>query len=675
MKTCRLIYNSFRQIIQKAKNNIRPRDLFAFGKWRYWMIKAKQEVERARIELGQRSGSGRIYKQTSLDMAHYHFQKLRHGWYPILRKSLETFTYQPRFSIIMPVYNTEAKWLQPAIDSVIKQIYPYWELCIADDASTNPDTLRILKSYEDEERIHITFRSKNGHISRASNTATQLASGHYLVFMDHDDLLARSALFDIARTLQDHPDAELIYSDENKVSASGQFYDTHFKPDWSPALLLSYNYINHLVCISRPVFGNCGGFRIGYEGAQDYDLLLRTCFQCKKIIHLPKVLYHWRAISGSTAKQATDKPEMARSAHQALNDHLHRNKYNCYAYEPSWAAKHKLPVYQLDGPDEGPRVDIIIPTYNQGLLLRRCVDAIVQKTTYKDYEIIIIDNESDQSKTLTTYQHLQKKGVHIETLANDEKGFSYARICNKAADLSNAEFLLFLNDDTEVVNERWLSRMMAYLSLPDVGVVGACLLYPDKTVQHAGVILQMNDGIAPAHAFQGISHHDLTYFFMGKSARECSAVTGACLLTSKKLFQELGGFDEMHFRVSLNDVDYCLRSWINAHKKSLYVPGATLIHHESATRQKEDDPVELAYFNSVYGQYVDPYYNPNLSNLVPFKPLPVSNQLNYVSHLNRPLKVLLFSHNLNLEGASGVIVDLAEELSVFRYNYNQTDLF
>ena len=664
MLTRQLLTNTVLRIFRKAKRNIRIRDLFSLNKWHYWLAKARQELDRSRIELFG-GYDGKIYRQLTLDQAHYHFNTLRADWHDIIRGAVHSFEYRPRFSIIMPVYNTEVKWLRQAIDSIIHQIYPFWELCVADDASTNPDTLELLKGYEEDNRINVIHRKKNGNISKASNNAAEMASGDYLVFMDHDDLIAPNALFDIAEILQTNRDAEVIYSDENKVSESGQFYDTHFKPDWSPTLLLGYNYINHLVCMSKPLFESVNGFREGYDGAQDYDLLLRTCFNCHKILHIPKVLYHWRAISGSTARRASDKPQLTTSAYQALKDHIKHANLNCHVYAPSWALAHRLPVYQLDGPDEGHSIDIIIPTRNQGQLLLQCIKSIIQKTTYNNYHILVIDNESDDPETLAIFSRLKQQGIRIETIPNDENGFSYAGICNKAVDYCRADYLLFLNDDTKVVHKKWLSRMMAYLSLPGVGIAGACLLYPDKSVQHAGVTLHMNNGIAPAHAFKGASQQDLTYFFMGKTARECSAVTGACLLTSKKLFQAINGFDEDHYRVSLNDIDYCLRSKIDGQKGTVYVPGATLIHHESRSRQREDDPLELVHFNQSYKHLPDPYYNPNLSKIKPFDVSPTPNQMSYVGYLGRPLKVLMFSHNLNLEGASSVAVNLAVELSAF----------
>jgi len=594
---------------------------------------------------------------------------------PHIRKLLSNastqFQYRPLISIIMPVYNVKPRWLKAAVDSVIGQIYTNWELCIADDASTNNETLELLKSYENHDRIKVVFRTQNGHICAASNSAEDLAEGEFVAFMDNDDLLAPNALLEIARMLQDDPDVDLIYSDEDKIDENDKRYDPQFKPDWSPELFLSYNYVNHFTCVRRKVFESVGRFRTGYEGAQDYDLILRVIENTNKIRHIPKVLYHWRAIKGSTALEARDKPIMHTSALKGLKDHLERKGIEAAIYQPGFARSMCLPISQLDWPDNGPSVAIIIPTYNQYRLLRKCIESISDLTTYTNYEIVVVDNDSDDRDTLTYLEGIADKGIRVERIGNDGQPFSFSRINNLAVERVDTEYILFLNNDIEGLEPRWLSRLAGYLGIPGVGATGARLLYPNKTIQHAGVVMGMNDGIIPDHGF--LNHHkdDISYYFLAEVARNCSAVTGACLMTRRSDFIRIGGFNERDFKVTLQDVDYCL----NLAKKGLrtvYVAGAELIHYGSMSRQvedhseelprlrkTEDDPRELARLRKTHVMDNDPYYNPNLSRIHSFVPNTGCGMVDYCEYLKDPLKVVIFTHDLELKGAPKAMYDLA----------------
>ncbi len=647
-----------RRIARRARHGVQPRDLLSLARWRHWLRRVAQEIRSLRVESGPDGARG----VSSVEPYAAYVQQ--NALTPRTRALLETahtgFAFLPVISIVMPVYNVEPRWLKAAIESVTGQIYPHWQLCIADDASSRDDTRAVLRELAGDDRIRVVFRAENGHICRATNTAAEQATGDFVAFMDQDDVLEPHALFEIARLLQDHPDADLVYSDEDKISVEGERYDAHFKPDWSPVLLLGYNYINHLTCVRRSLFVSVGGLRVGYEGAQDYDLLLRLARHTDRVHHIAKVLYHWRAIPESTASSARVKPMVATAARAALEDFLAAGKRSARPYQPSWAEAHGLPVYQLDGPDEGPRVDIIIPTKDRLPLLRRCIDSIVGYTAYRNYRIMVVDNASVEPDTIAYLGDLQTRGIRVERVENPDGGFSFSHVVNEGVQRSDAELILLLNNDTEVRDRRWLSRMVCYLGLGGVGAVGARLLYPDGTIQHAGVVLATGKDGAPGHAFAGTPGAQLSYFFLAETARECAAVTAACLLTPRRLYLEAGGFDHARFGVSLNDVDYCQR--LRAlDMRVVYAPGAELMHHEGATRPAEDSPHELAGFKALHGDANDPYYNPSLLADASFHVRP-SSMLDYAAYLNRPLKVLFYSHNLNLEGAPKVVISLAKGL-------------
>ena len=594
----------------------------------------------------------------------------------LLSDASTQFQYRPLISIIMPVYNVEPIWLKAAVDSVIEQIYTNWELCIADDASTNKETLELLRTYENHDRIRVVFKTQNGHICAASNSAADMAEGEFVAFMDNDDVLAPNALFEIVRILQDDPGVDLVYSDENKIDENDKRYDPQFKPDWSPELLLSYNYVNHFTCIRRKLFESVGRFRIGYEGAQDYDLILRVIENTNKIKHISKVLYHWRAIKGSTALEPRDKPIMHTSALKALKDHLKRKGLDAAIYQPEFAKSMGLPINQLDWPDNGPSVAIIIPTYNQHKLLRKCIESISDLTTYTNYEVVVVDNDSDDRDTLDYLDYLENTAnrgirIRVECVGNEGQPFSFSRINNCAVERVDTEYVLFLNNDIEVLEPRWLSRLAGYLGVSGVGVTGARLLYPNRTIQHAGVVMGMNDGIIPDHAFLNHPKGDTSYYFMAEVARNCSAVTGACLMTRRSDFIGMGGFNEGDFKVTLQDVDYCLHL---AQKglRTVYVAGAELIHHGSMSRQvedhsgesprsrkTEDDPRELAGLRKTYVMDNDPYYNPNLSRIHSFAPDSRCGMVDYCQFLKEPLKLVIFTHDLELKGAPKAMYDIA----------------
>ncbi len=556
------------------------------------------------------------------------------------------FAYRPLISLLMPVYNADLRWLRKAVASVRAQIYPHWQLCIADDASPDRRVRAYLRTLRRDPRIQVVFRRVNGHIPAACNSAADLAAGDYVAFLDQDDELAPHALYEFARVLQDHPNADVLYSDEDKIDTAGRRYDPHFKPDWSPELLISYNYINHLTAVRRSLFEEVGRLREGYKGSQDHDLLLRVSRRSSRIHHVPKVLYHWRALPGSTASAASVKGYMPDSDRRAVQDHLDSLGIEATVYTPEFAARGGLPIHLLDWPDDGPAVTILIPTHNQPALLRACVESVRSLTTYRNYRIVVIDNETSDTEALRYLEELDGGGkARVLRLSNEGGGFSFARLHNRAVREVDGEILVFLNDDTVVREPQWLSRLVGHLSLPGVGATGARLLFPDGTVQHAGILLGMNDGIAPDHAFLRHPGEAISYYFLAEVTRPCAAVTAACLATRRDTFLSIGGFDEARYAVSMNDVDYCLRLRA-AGLRAVYVAGAELFHHQTSTRPAQDDPCELGHFRKLTRHLRDPYYNPNLSRRVSFTVKPES-----VFHedviLDRPAHVLFATHNLN----------------------------
>lgn len=525
---------------------------------------------------------------------------------------------RPLISVIMPVYNTEERWLRRAIDSVRKQIYERWELCIADDASPSPHVRRVLSEFASKDpRIKVQYRETNGHISAASNTALELASGELVAFLDHDDELAPHALYMVARARHDHPDARLLYSDEDKIDDQGLRCDPYFKPDWNPDLFLSHNLVTHLATYERERVLEIGGFREGFEGAQDYDLALRYCegLQDAEIVHIPHVLYHWRAIPGSTAAGPAEKDYAAEAGRRAVNARFERTGSAAVAELVSgrgttFRIKHPLP-------DERPLVSIIIPTRDQVGLLKRCVESLVEGTDYEPYELLIVDNLSRERRTLEYLQSLEESGR--ARILRYRKPFNFAAINNFAALRAQGSILCFLNNDTEIVEGQWLGEMVSHAVRPEVGAVGAKLLYPNDTIQHGGVILGIG-GFA-GHAHKGLSRDSPGYVCRALVTQNMSAVTGACLVLEKELFDAVGGLDEERFAVACNDVDLCLRLR-EAGYHNVWTPFAVLYHHESVSRGYEDTPEkkarfekEVSEFREAWGDVMenDPAYNPNLS--------------------------------------------------------------
>lgn len=571
-----------------------------------------------------------------------------------LRQALAKAGPLPTFSIITPVYNTPPRHLAEMFASVQAQIYDHWELCLVDDGSSNPATLAALDTIDASSlKVKIRRLTSNSGIAEATNAAAALATGEIIVFLDHDDLLTTDALAELALYYASRPDADLVYSDDDKVDDQGRRFAPQFKPDWSPTLLMSFMYMSHVVSVRRSLFEGIGGVRSSFNGAQDYDFALRATEQARHIGHIPRVLYHWRATTGSTAQSGDAKPESFDAGLRALQEALDRRGVRGRAIHPQWARDARIGMFSIDFPDSGPAVTIIVPTYNEVGLLRDSIDSLAL-TTYADYQVLVVDNGSDDAAALDYLDALKRRPRHrVITIPRRLEGFSFAALMNEAVTHTDSEFLLFLNNDTRVIAPDWLSQMVGYGCMRDVGAVGARLYFADGTLQHGGIVHGYHEGLV-GHAFRGAAPHDWGYMSFVKTAREYSAITAACMLTPRALFNEHGGFDENLFAVAYNDVDYGYRLTL-AGWRCVYCPDAELYHFEGKSRGKRDNPREVVNLRRRYGSFLDQSYNPNLS-LDNERFQPASRRR--PRHSDDPVRVCAVSHNLNFEGAPNTLFDL-----------------
>jgi glycosyltransferase involved in cell wall biosynthesis len=535
-----------------------------------------------------------------------------------LRRELRLLPRQPLISIILPVYNPDLHHLKAAIDSIRHQIYERWELCIADDASTDPKVRPFLEEIaRSDARVKLTLRETNGHIPASSNSALEMVTGEMCALLDQDDLFAENALALVALELARHPDAGVIYSDEDKVNEAGERSNPFFKPDWNPELFLGQNYINHLGVYRTEVLRRIGGFRQGFEGSQDYDLALRCVelLEPCQVRHIPKILYHWRAVAGSLAAVPDAKPYAKHAARRAIADHLRRKQQAGRVVRcPENIESHRA-IYEV--PEPAPLVSVIIPTRDRADLLELCVKSIRERTDYAPLEVIVVDNASVEAETIELL--LRFETDKTARVLRDRGAFNYSRLNNLAVGQASGEILLFLNNDIEVENRGWLTEMVSHAARPDVGAVGARLWYPDGTLQHGGVVLGIG-GLA-SHAFPRIPRGHPGYYNRAFLQQDCSAVTGACMAVRKKVFQKFNGFDEVDLGVNFSDIDLCLRLRAGGYE-IIWTPYANLIHRESASRghqrteeQQKQFLREANYMRETWGADLlhDPFYNPNFT--------------------------------------------------------------
>ena len=530
-----------------------------------------------------------------------------------LRREISTWPRTPKISIVMPAWNSKPEWLDAAVSSLLEQTYPNWELCIADDGSTDRDTISYLNGLSDP-RIFIRRLDRNQGIASASNVALEMATGDYVALLDHDDTLAQDALYLVAlRILRSDPD--LIYSDEDKLTLDCSIVEPCHKPQFSPDLLLSQNYISHLGVYRRSRLTQIGGFRQGYDGAQDYDLVLRFTANAARVEHLPYCLYHWRKVAGSTADRFDAKDYAWEAGRRALVDHLRQSDIagtvDLGKYPGTYAVRRRISAT--------PRVAIVIPFRDQPTLLDTCISSVLAKTEYQNYEILGVSNESSDPQTYLVMDALSRRDSRVRFIRHDIP-FNYSEINNHAVKHVDADHLLFLNNDIEVLSPEWLTALLEHSQRPDVGCVGARLLYPDRSIQHAGVGIGMLT--LAGHLHRHLSDQSPGYFARPWQIQNISAITGACMMVSRDVFEEVRGFDAEHLPVAFNDIDLCLRVRERGYL-NIYTPVCTLIHHESKTRGNDDTPEkrvrfasEVRYMQERHARILangDPYLNPNLS--------------------------------------------------------------
>lgn len=541
-----------------------------------------------------------------------------------LRKEASAFTYQPLISIVVPTYNTDRKFLCECFDSVLGQVYENWELCIVDDASPDATVREIIKEYSNyDSRIKYQFLKTNRHISGASNEAIKLAKGEFVGLLDHDDIVWPNALHEVAKALNDDKKLDFLYSDEDKITDDRHKHGAvFFKPDWNPDFLHSVNYITHFTVIRKSLLTKAGGFQEKYNGAQDWDLFLRMTSMTEKIHHIPKVLYSWRVHDESTAKHTKAKPYVVEAQHGAILADLERKGYPDAIVEQD----KKHPGYwNTTIPVSGnPLISIIIPTKNQYKIIKRCINSIYKKSTYKNFEIILVDTGSTDRQVKFLYRRLRKRNSNLKIIYWSEQPFSYSRTCNKGAAAAKGELLLFLNNDTEVLTSNWLELLAGDAQREEIGAVGCLLFYSDGIhIQHAGVGVGLGGVAANSFSMMTLDQKmSQTQHLMINTKHNMTAVTAACMMIKKVLFEKLGGFDEK-LRVSYNDVDLCLRLYEKGYQ-NLYTPYVRLIHHESISvgmpeeiekRDTKEFKAAQLLFKKRWHKYInhDPNLNPSLS--------------------------------------------------------------
>ena len=548
------------------------------------------------------------------------------------------FKISPKISVIVPMYNTKEKFFKDLIECMINQTYQNWELCLADGSPKQNENLR--KYYEKDKRIKYNFLGKNEGISGNSNEAIKMATGDYIALLDHDDILADYALYEVVNYINKYPNSEFLYSDEDKIDENDNRYDAYFKPDFAPDTLRSQNYICHFSVFKKELMQKLNGFKSDYDGAQDYDIFLRMSEIVKpeNITHIPKILYHWRVHSESTAKLNSNGKNYAFEAgKKAIEDHLKRIGLEGTVTEGCIEGIYRVD-YKLKG---NPKVSIVIPNKDGKDILRVCINSILEKTSYKNYEIIVVENNSETEEIFEYYKELIKnekiKVVNYNTgkeITKPEEssleytnknrikvkpGFNYSAVINFGVRCSSGEYVIQLNNDTELITENWLEILLGFIQRKDVGAVGVKLYFPDETIQHAGIIVGIG-GIA-GNRFKSIPKNGHGYFAQESMIENLSAVTGACLMAPKAIYEEVGWMDE-NLAVAFNDVDFCLKIREKGYLV-VYNPYVEFWHYESKTRGAENTPAkikrfqgEISRFEQKWGNILDegdPYYNINLS--------------------------------------------------------------
>lgn len=548
-------------------------------------------------------------------------------WYNLTKPTEEELEQQrktvfenaPLLSIVIPAYKTPEKYLREMLDSILAQTYKNWEVCVADGSPKGEGRIveKVMKDYmARDSRFHCRSLGGNLGISGNTNAAIEMAKGDFIVLADHDDTLPEHALYEVAAAIQAHPQCDVIYSDEDKLDMDGgALFDPHFKPDFNPDLLTSVNYICHLFVVKRELLEQVGGFRHEYDGAQDYDFIFRCTEAAGEICHIPKVLYHWRCHQNSTASNPESKLYAFEAGSRAIMEHYRRCGIPAKKVEKGVDYGIYHTTFDIQG---DPLVSVVIPNKDHVQDLDLCIRSILERASYRNLEFVVIENNSTQKETFAYYEAIQKEfpQIHVVTW---EREFNYSAINNFGAQYAKGEYLLFLNNDTEIIAPNLFEEMLGFCQRQEVGAVGARLLYQDDTIQHAGVVVGFG-GIA-GHTFIGLHEAENSYFHRAMCAQDYSAVTAACMMTKAEVFKEVGGFTE-ELAVAFNDIDYCMKVRAAGYL-IVYAPYATMYHYESKSRGLEDTPEKVARFNREIAIFArrwpeilekgDPYYNPNLT--------------------------------------------------------------
>lgn len=570
----------------------------------------------------------------------------------------------PKISLVVPTYNTPKAYLEELITAVTDQVYSNWELCFADDASTEKHVaLHLAAAAARDPRIKYVIRPTNGHISAATNSALDLATGDFVAFVDHDDLLPPDALLHVAEAIRDRPTADLLYTDEDKIDTFGRRYDPQLKGGWSPEMAITHNYVHHLTVIRRDLIERAGRLREGFEGAQDIDLILR-CVELianENIVHVPFVCYHWRAHDESTASRGDQKGYLFDAARRSISEAVRRRGLRAEPFLPPLMQDYALSLHQLKWDAsllEENHVTIVIPTKNHADLLSACVASLDRTVNWKYVQLIVVDDGSTEASALQLLSQLEARTdvrCRVIRTGNINATFNYSHLVNLGSFAATTPLILHLNNDVTANQPGWLEDLVGWSSVSGVGVVGARLLYPDERINHAGIWVAPNAGLAHG-MFVGLPKDDFGYLFLPHAARNVTAVTGACLLTRADLYRKLGGFDENDFKVAYNDVDYCIRA-ARAGFRTVYSPQATLTHLGSASRGKAYTVKEHLAFVRRYPDFADPF----ISEVA--QPVGDSFRLNpYIhrfSHRRMKLRMAIVTHNLRLEGAPLFILEYA----------------
>lgn len=584
----------------------------------------KKNIDKAFLYLkenGFKAFLKKIYsKLTDIEMTYTYKE-----WYKRVRASKESlkkqrkakFEKSPKFSIIVPVFETKDEYLRELIESVLNQTYQNFQLCIADGSREGKDKEKLVKEYFDSGKIKYKLIGANLGISGNTNEALKLADGDFIVLCDHDDILSEDALYECAKVINENEDCDVIYSDEDKLDTrTKEFIDPHFKPDFNIDLLRSVNYITHLFVVKKDLVDKYGTFNSEFDGAQDYDFIFRMTENSKKIVHIAKILYHWRCHELSTAENPSSKDYAFVNGKKAIREHLKRTLKDIEVEDVEDGVD--LGIYRVKYKVKDELISIIIPNKDNIKDLDKLVSSLYTKNTHKNIEVFIVENNSNEEETFKYYKDVEKKYPNLKVLYY-EGGFNYSKINNYAVPFTRAKYLLFMNNDIEIIEKDSIKEMLSYVQREDVGICGARLLYNDDSIQHAGAVIGFS-GIV-GHTFIGLQKHERSYFNRAMISQNYSAVTAACMMSKREVFDKVGGFSE-EFAVAFNDIDYCMKVR-DLSKLVVYNPYALFYHYESKTRGKEDTKEKIERFNREIANFIkkwsgilekgDPYYNPNLT--------------------------------------------------------------